>query len=183
MKKVVLTVIITAVISISGTVLAVNTINASDVSYDSTHSVKDKIDDLYTASATLKNLTQTTTVASNNLVNGITAYDNNGNLITGNLNTNCESGSLVWDQNKVDNGYTLLNYKPTILVIYNTNTNNADNIYYYNSNVSSDFQFRGDSTPAWTSGAYERITINDNNVVLSWGSGRLNKTIYYTACR
>ena len=48
MKKQVISFILGAIIFSTITAIAVTSINASDVEYDSTHSVKEKIDDLYT---------------------------------------------------------------------------------------------------------------------------------------
>ena len=91
MKRIIIAIIITAVICISGTAIAVTQINASDIKYDDNNSVKDKIDDLYNVAATWKNLSTTTTATPSDLLSGKTAYNSDGELITGSLNTSMPS--------------------------------------------------------------------------------------------
>ena len=128
-------------IIISGSVVfAATQISASEIEYDSTHSVKDKIDDLYTTATTFKNLTTATTAVASDILTGKTAYDNNGNLITGNYTPNSESGNsleteVLWTNPNPTANFAaqtitlsdnLSNYR-YFKIIYNTNPNHAQN--------------------------------------------------------
>ena len=86
MKKTILTVLIGLIVGIAGTVIASNYL-ASEIVYNDT-TVEDALNELYTVHETYKNLTTDTTVASDKLLDGITAYNKNGELITGSLNVN-----------------------------------------------------------------------------------------------
>ena len=182
MKKTILTVIITAVICISGTAFAVTQMNASEIEYDSTHSVKDKIDDLYTTATTFKNLTTTTTATSNDLLSGKTAYDNLGNLITGNISTDCVSGSFVVNNDAYSAGQLISsNITPNMFMIYWSNKR----ISYYDKNVSESKVIFYDVTPDYQErDLSQNFTINDTNLYLKLGNTSfLGKTFKYMICR
>ena len=73
---------------------AVTQISSSNVSYtpsDNTwtnvDSVDDALDSLYTVAKTYKKLDTNTTVEANKMLNGFTAYNKNGQLVTGNIST------------------------------------------------------------------------------------------------
>ena len=137
-------------IIISGTtVFAVTQISASEIEYDNTHSVKDKIDDLYTTATTFKNLSQTTTATASDLLTGKTAYDNLGNLITGNISiSDCVSGTYTKPANSNVNlvyGITATrvlisffnpNGTGNKLLVYDPNINNYYVIGYTNNSPS-----------------------------------------------
>ena len=56
---------------------------ASEVEYKNGQKVSEALDDLYNISSTYKNLNQTTTATANDILNGKTAYNSNGTLLTG----------------------------------------------------------------------------------------------------
>ena len=82
---------ILGIVLTSGIAVCASEIFASSIKYKDTN-VESAIDELYTISSTYKNLSSNTTVDSSNLLSGVTAYNSNGQLITGNLSANCISG-------------------------------------------------------------------------------------------
>ena len=106
--------------SISGIVYA---LNATSVDYKNNKNVSEAIDDLYNMASTYKNLSIPTTVSANNLLDGETAYDNLGNLITGSLSLD-NSNTL-----RLINGTNTINVeegKKYIIVLTITSYNNAE---------------------------------------------------------
>lgn len=183
-------IIITIVVFATGTVIARGEYIATDIGYTrgGINNVDAALKDLHTKSKTYKKLSTTTTVKQTDLLKGVTAYNNSGNLITGVSSTNCVTGSIVWTQNYINNGYMLLNYVPSILMVESRNTNNESGLFYYNVNKdSSHIYLAQNPSSGQTYKGYSLtetvVKINDNNVRLTYGSGRLNKTIYYMACR
>ena len=82
-----------------------------------------------------KELTTTTTVAANKLLNGETAYDNLGNLITGTISTNCVKGTYHHAANtnwNIDFGIT-----PTRFFLTYVLTNNR--LVYYDGSTIYNF--------------------------------------------
>lgn len=65
-------------------VFATLNLTAASVTYDNT-TVELALDDLYTKATTYKNLSTATTAGANDILSGKTAYDNNGNLVEGQL--------------------------------------------------------------------------------------------------
>lgn len=86
---------------IFGSVVGVSaySIFATDIEYTpkditwNVDNVESALDDLYIKAKTYKKLDTQTTANSNYILDGYTAYDNNGNLITGNMSTSME---LLW---------------------------------------------------------------------------------------
>ena len=93
MKKTILTVLITAIICITGTVIASNYL-ASEVVYNDT-TVENALNELYTVHETYKNLTSETTASSNDILNGKTAYNSSGELITGSNDGSINIGTPI----------------------------------------------------------------------------------------
>lgn len=167
------------------------TILANDIGYtpkDTTwevDNVKDAIDDLYKVSKDYVKLDEETTVSSSNLLNGITAYDNNGNLITGAVSTDCVSGNFVWTQNDKDNGRIVSNFAPNYFTVYGYNPINKEFVFYYNRNVNSEKVFQLNITNSSNhlldlGGAF---SINNNFKIKFAASDWLNQKIYYMACK
>ena len=78
--------VITLIIITSGiSVYATSTYLASQVDYKNGNSVADALDDLYNKTKSYKNLNIETTASESDILSGKTAYNSNGNLITGNL--------------------------------------------------------------------------------------------------
>ena len=115
MKKTILTVLISLTVGITGTVIASNYL-ASEIVYNDT-TVENALNELYTVHETYKNLTTDTTVASDKLLDGITAYNKNGELITGSLNVNNGfKGSLSIPSNYAESTYEYyLGFRPTFI--------------------------------------------------------------------
>lgn len=186
MKKVFI-VIITAIITITGTAAAYSAI-ATDViyGYGPNNNVDDALKDLYTKSKTYKKLTTATSVVPTNLLSGKTAYSNTGSLVTGVISTDCVSGSFTWTQNYVNNGYVLLNYVPSYVMVESKNTDGYGKINYYNASYDNLHVYEASTQE----NSFDSFGLNDtilkiktDQVKLAYGTGRLNKTIYYMACR
>ena len=131
--------------------------------------------------STYKNLTTSTTVTENNLLNGIKAYDNNGNLITGNISTDCVSGTYnkpansQWNINLgfIPLKYTLIwnNAQGAVVVNYNQSWSNIYISSLYDSNVL----------------VYNYLTISNNSIVSNFttsaSSYKNSLSIQYMACK
>ena len=98
MKKVFKNPIFTFVLGIiltSTIIVFADNILASSITYKENSTVEEAIDDLYTKATTYKNLSTTTNALSGDLLLNKTAYDNNGNLITGSISTFTPSSSYT----------------------------------------------------------------------------------------
>ena len=87
MRKVLKNPIFTFIIGLvlAGTIgVVASNISASNVSYGNT-TLDRAMDDLYTRASTYKNLSTTTDVTANKLLNGIKAYNSDGTLVTGSM--------------------------------------------------------------------------------------------------
>lgn len=162
-------------IILSSGVIYAYTISANNVSYDNSSSginsnnVQGAIDELYnkanntTIPANYKELSTVTTATIDDITIGKTAYNNNGELITGNSNKIYtedqyqEYGVLRYNVGRIDGnsmyadasgkyisneaGQVTINlgFKPRILIVNleNTNNNTSTAILYYNANRST----------------------------------------------
>ena len=131
-------VILTAIICITGTAYAATQVLASDIKYNDT-TVDKALDNLYTTAEDYVKLENETTVSSTNLLNGITAYDNLGNLITGSVSTECVGGvfNCVGNCNN-DTGIKIVDFEPKFFVAFKT-----DRIIYFNTSKNSTFTYIG----------------------------------------
>ena len=139
-----------------------------------------------------KKLNNHTTVDASKLLDGVTAYNEYGEFITGNISTNCTKTAYVWTQNDATSGSkTILDYKPTYLMFSDNN-----NVIYYNANANANTMIRigfGDNgiynnnntvNYVYNYGLTEwKIKINSNNVKFEFGSERVGQTLYYVACK
>ena len=179
MKKYIIGFILGIIIS-SGVVFAVTQINANDIRYDENNSVKDKIDDLYTKTTTWKNLTTATTVSQSNLLSGVTAYDNLGNLITGNISTNCVSGTWIPSNSvKTSNGDIIENVlEPTVFVLRRITGSNHIIVYVQSKDGTTNYYQNGSIQNNFSS----VFTISNNSLVAKNWNGRNGETYVYIAC-
>lgn len=176
MKKTILTILITAIVCITGTVIASNYL-ASEIVYNDT-TVDQALDELYSVHETYKNLTSDTTVTPDKLLEGITAYNKNGELVTGTYNNHCIKGSFVCNSDCISNtGIELADFMPSQFFLY-------DNSYFV-------FYAQGHNNKAYYydnySQAYYTITdfyIKNNKFVIhDWSNSFSNRTINYIACK
>ena len=161
MKKYILTALITAVICISTTVLAVTIIDSKDVSYtdlsENETNVKDALDILYS------NINGTATAAD--ILNGKTAYAK-GQFVTGtyktpNLNFSFQVGSHgsseLQHQTRINMGAFSGIYKYFKITTVNCETNGLCNDIYFNSqcdqssgNIAVNTQYETINYPGFT---------------------------------
>ena len=135
--------------------------------------------------ATYKQLSSTTSVSEANLLSGITAYNSDGQLITGEASiTDCISGSFTCDSNCVGStGKTIANFKPRAFMVWFYNSG-----YYYdlfiNSLSSTHFySYKQDGTLIGKNLVSENYIVNNKFVAYNFGNSVLNKTIYYSVCK
>lgn len=166
MKKYILAILITAIICITGTVIASNYL-ASEIAYKDT-TVENALNDLYskvkpeydgelsftpseseqtittankllTSNITIgaipneyKKLTTETDVESNKLLNGVKAYNSNGELITGTISTNCVYGTYNHAKNTQIN--INVGFAATYALLSFTKSNDLYHIVYNGTN-------------------------------------------------
>ena len=130
MKKYILTILITAIVCITGTVIASNYL-ASEVVYNDT-TVESALNELYTVHETYKNLTTETDFGASDLLNGKKAYNSNGELITGTSDANCKSGVVtISSAINTSNGQELFDFIPSSFILQtNANSNYESEIFY-----------------------------------------------------
>ena len=136
-----------------------------------------------------KVLNGTANVDESKILNGYTAFNNNGELITGTVSTDCVSGSVVWSSNDVTNGRVIAQFKPSYLIVKEIN-----NVIYYNKYLDENKILRTEynNTDIFSAtgvnaiskfGLTEwRVQITDQ-VKLTYDDNRLNETIYYMVCK
>ena len=137
---------------------------------------------------TYKNLTTQTNATASDILSGKTAYTSDGTLVTGNISTNCISGSHVWTQNDANNGFKLTDYAPSYFAVsaYLSKAS-VGFIWYYNKNINAnEFYSISSSTDATLStvplSSNSSFGIN-NNLVLRWSSNWVGETLYYMVCK
>lgn len=133
--------------------------------------------------STYKNLTITTDVSSSNLLNGVKAYTSDGELVTGNISTNCISGSYIKPANSQIN--INLGFTPTKAQIYFVD-GGGKKLVNYSSNIDNDFH-----TTNFTTNSITTTTASygfESNKFVSYfntaGTAYQNSiTIYFMACK
>ena len=138
-------------------------------------------------SNTYKNLNTQTTAQAGDILNGKTAYDNNGNLITGTHSSgSCISSSFICDSGCDGNaGQNIIDFRPSYFVLSGTQseygywwfsiydaTVSTTNTKYYD-------QFGNYSDDVASAGG---LIISNNGVVIK-NQEQLNKRMYYVACQ
>ena len=93
--------LLTGLIITSITAYAVIKYQANEIEYNDT-TVESALNDLYTIHSTYKHLTSNTTASSSDILNGKTAYNSNGELITGS-NTDSNLSYEVWSSGTFTN--------------------------------------------------------------------------------
>lgn len=135
--------------------------------------------------STYKNLSTNTTVSANNLLKGYTAYDNNGNLITGNISSSCISSTLkVTTECTTTTGCDFLDFEPASLSLYVKN--DTASIWYYNKELNEWYVFYYSNSwkNSGTSIAVsDRLKINKTTKLVNLTSSLVGKNIYYMACK
>ena len=135
--------------------------------------------------STYKELSTATTVTANDLLNGITAYDNLGNLITGNISTNCIYGNKVFtDDVSTATGQLIENqFIPTTFYIVRPFKNNM--VAYLESYDSNNVFLIGLSTESLQSRVFtDWFRLDSNSLYIrNLASDNIGKTFYYVACR
>ena len=188
MKKYILTILITAIICITGTVIASNYL-ASEIVYNDT-TVENALNDLYTVHETYKNLTTETTADAGDILSGKTAYDNLGNLITGSISTDCVMGLI-----NSNDGYTSstpkkvpgVNFKPSVILIMPTDSS-WNRFHYINTNNSTtnclDIPIKASKSDTREMGFFtisDMYNLNDDGLYIhNWAAGY---TVKYIACK
>lgn len=132
-------------------------------------------------------LNGTANINADKILSGYSAFDNNGNLISGNLSTDCVSGSHVWTQTDTDNGLSLANFTPKKFVVTTINKEiNSRYVWYYNESVSStNFYSIIINTSTITTKAFENTSsfVINNEFKLTFGSTWNGQTIDYMVCK
>ena len=161
MKKNILLVLITAIICITGTVIASNYL-ASEIVYNDT-TVEGALDELYNIHETYKNLTTATDFTASDLVNGKKAYNSNGELITGTNTKNGVNDSISIPSN-FSNTYYEYNcgFRPTFIYF------SWSNSYYWTFINNSLYTDRID-----IGGSFSNVT-NKNWLVITDTGFKLN---------
>ena len=136
--------------------------------------------------STYKSLTTTTTATASDLLAGKTAYDNNGNLITGNISTNCVSGTFTCSTCTTSNGQLIASIiNPTQITIFNNSYKNLQYIFYYNKNISSNVLFSTSDSNSYlhVSSTFEAKFKVLNNKLYIYNFAAEGTTWYYTICK
>ena len=217
MKKTIFTILITAIVCITGTVIASNYL-ASEIVYKDT-TVENALNELYDISNasvytgetsitpteseqiinsngkrftsditvgaipnTYKNLTSSTTVEPIKLFSGVTAYNSNGELITGTTNPNCVSGIYHHNANtnwNIDFGITPSRFLLSYIL---SDTNRL--VFYDGTNI---INFVGYTTSSVQQVVVQAGTLNGTNYsyVMGNNTGHYKNAydIYYMACK
>lgn len=177
-------VIITAILCTGITVYATSTYQASQVEYKDGKKVDAALNELYTKATTYKNLSVSTTAKAEDIISGKTAYDNLGNLITGNISADCVSSSFATDSESVSSsGKKLANFKPSFFIVFSKDSPWVGGGHIYNVNYSATqiINFGVHNNTAGTDNLNNVYTITDNGFwIYNWGAGNY---LYYMACK
>lgn len=188
LKSRIFLVIITFLITLSCTVYATTRYLASEIEYKET-TVEGALNDLYTVHETYKNLNINTDFTANDLISGKTAYNSNGELVTGNLEHNCVNGTINKPASSQLNIY--LDFVPKSFIIYMKNplSDNLISSFEYNQLTKKVYAHHIDSNSQVTSNESSVFSISGNNIVSSFATNSSNgyykasTTVYYTACK
>ena len=134
---------------------------------------------------TYKNLTSNTTVDATKLLDGVTAYNNLGELVTGNINTNCVYGTFVCTSCTTSTGQKIANFKADNILIYNKNSSNWFMYYYNKAYNSNEFQVMSSSIASKYISFDNKFKYNSNNelYIHDLSTDWSNKTLYYMICK
>ena len=168
--------------------VAASTIFANDIGYtpkDTTwevDNVKDAIDDLYKVSKDYVKLDEETTVSSNNLLSGVTAYDNLGNLITGNVNTDCVSGSFKCSSCTTSSGQNIgISFEPKLIYIV---SNDFTKFIGYNHNLNlTTAYYHTPTTTAGSDSISAFFSFNNGLFIHGLGNSWNNNDYQFVACK
>ena len=136
--------------------------------------------------ANFHELSNQANVTSNSLLSGYKGYNGNGELITGNLSTNCVSGSYVVQA--LNKQLIISGFSPSTFTMYMPNQ--ALDVYI--SSLSSNKYFSLWPTTSSVNGEWlsiNNVYVFENNSLFlgsAWNDnsiGVIGKTLYYTACR
>ena len=139
-----------------------------------------------------KELTTTTDVSANSLLSGVKAYTSDGELVTGNISTDCVSGNFVWQSSYSTNGYQIANFKPSYFLISGTPNDGIRYIFYYNNSISTNNFYNikipsnGDESINYTTTSLVNNTkwaMDNNGLIMKWSTGWTGYTINYMICK
>ena len=139
-----------------------------------------------------KNLSTTTTVTANKLLSGETAYDNLGNLITGNGLECMEASTKFTEASTMATGQELVSFWPSHWAIFITHpTYDYTVLFYYNSELNPNYLYRyaSGSNSATTTPTYsdnyslDKYKVNNKLSINSLSNQWIGGDIYYIACR
>ena len=188
-KKVVLAFVLGVLISGVSVYAATNYL-ASEIVYNDT-TVENALNELYTVHETYKNLTSDTTVTPDALLNGITAYNKNGELVTGNISTNCVHGTRTLLASEASKDIKLADFTPTFFIVSGTADNRTYNwIYDKNIDATHRYKYIYDKSTGITVDTARQNDIFDtafknpnNTFVINFSNAFTNSTISYTICK
>ena len=142
--------------------------------------------------STYKNLSTVTDFTASDLIYGKTAYNSNGELITGSIiGGNCVYGTITCTDTAGDL-IKIVDFNPSVLDLYWDNTSYATNIVINFNRSSSNTQgyrsFYNKTTSSWTHGTYiitDNFDYNSTTGAFSFKNWQLTRgaTGYYIACR
>ena len=182
-------VLFTAIICIIGSVYATTRYLASEIEYKDT-TVENALNDLYTVHEIYKNLNTETNFTANDLISGKTAYNSNGELITGVVNE-CVKGSFIYQSSYSTSGYKIVSFNPSYFVLSGINkSTNIRRVFYYNEDLSSsnlyDIEFRNigaNTNTVQTFALGSNFIINDG-LIVKWNADSWSgQSIFYIACK
>ena len=138
--------------------------------------------------STYKNLITTTTATQQDILSGKTAYDNNGNLITGSVSADCIKGSFVWNDSYSTNGYKVASFNPAFFAITSYNIKNSSRyLWYYNKSTDSSNFYSitfGSNAPQSVSLSSSTSFVVNNGLTLKWGTNTwTGQTVNYVICK
>ena len=171
------------------------TVLASNITYDNTNSginannVQDAIDSLYTKAnnptipANYKELSTVTTATESDILNGKTAYNNLGELITGTtFLSNCAKGKInTSDGYSTSTDKLVTSIKPDLILLYPYDNTWATNYHLYYTGYSTTKFIGGDIDGGYSLYDFsDYYTINDNGwFIHNWPTGY---NLSYIAC-
>jgi len=154
------------------------------------NNVEEAVNDLYEIPETFKKLTNKTTVTSANLLEGVTAYNSDGTLVTGNISTECITGSFYSSSETVgtSEGIELADFKPSRFAMY---AKENELLLYYDVTISPETWRGYHANDNYTTERYmeypmSKYFFNENENKLyakNWGSHYLNNNVTYIVCK
>lgn len=129
-----------------------------------------------------KKLSTQTTATSSHILSGKTAYDNNGNLITGNvLVDNCVTGSFKCTSCTTSSGQDIgLTFEPSSFVLY---VSDLSLMLVYDDSTQK-WGYATTNSVINLDDNFENYFVKNNNLILrNWATSYNNKTFIYSACK